>query len=161
MMMHPGHYVPLPTSFSMSATGQQVARQDSVASMNHAPPASSVHVTSSSSSLMMKSVTGTVLLQFTGGLTSGTSTASTQVSSPTTTPPLSAALSPPSPTSTEHKPVFRPDNGVLTSTTCSGPITRTLSPTVKASSGSGADGLLSAYTVGPAVLDCPMKSELV
>jgi len=153
--MHSGHYVSSPMSLSVPAGRQQViTRQDCVAATNHAAPPSSRHMTSSSS-LTSKSVSGDVLLPLTGVTT--ISSTSTHVSSPTTTSLLSL---PGHTASNDHKPPLRPVSDVLTSSTRSEPISRTSSLAVR-TSGKNDDGLMNTYKVGPTVLDCQMKSELV
>ena len=164
-MVHPGHYVSLPTSLSLSAAGQHAARLQT--SHHAAPPPSVSVVSSSSSSSTVRSATCAVQSQLTAVTTSHTATASAHgvyLSPPTnTSTSLSPGLPPPSLTRTaavDRKLDCRPGNSVLTSFTCHGPITRTLSPAVKASNGADAASV-NVCKVEPAVFDREMKYELV
>ena len=162
MVMSPAHYMPMPlsTSFSVSAAaaaaaGQHGARPHLVATTNHTPPLPPTTLSTPVSSTTVKSVQ----LQ----LTSNTATTSahcvvvSQPSNACTAPPPTGTGSP----AANHKVACRLDDCTVTSTICHGPITpRTLSPAVKASSDSDGE-LATSYKVGPAVLDCQMKSEVV
>ena len=159
--MHAGSYTPLSTSFSVH---HHAARPDHLTTTNHVTQThvtSAAHVTSSSPVTSLSSRIGSVLTQFAAGLASGTVTSTSVHISPScirSSP--SAGVSAPSPAGTDHKPVFVPGHGVLTSSpSCSGPVIGTLSPAVTASSDS--DVLANAFKVGPALLDCEMKSEVV